>query len=72
MLERVFEYGAEYKAEVISSSKAVIGVHATEINEGFLLLGHGIEQLPKVGDKCKIVFEKDGRRGHWEWYPDNQ
>ena len=69
MKEKFVDYGTVHKVEVISSSKHFIACHSKDINEGFILIGHGIEDLPKVGDVGKVVFERDNRRGHWQYYP---
>lgn len=69
MKETIVEYGTEHDVTVISSHPAVIAVHAKLINEGFMLIGHGLEKLPSVGDDGKIIFERDARRGHWQYYP---
>jgi len=69
MLKKIIPYGTKHQVTVLSASKHVIAVHASGINEGFLLIGHGVENLPQQGDKGKIIFERDTRAGHWEWYP---
>lgn len=69
MKEKIVEYGSSHQVTVLSAHKQVIAVHAEAINEGFMLIGHGLKMLPAAGDKGKIVFERDRRRGHWEWYP---
>jgi len=68
---KVFKYGTTYKAVVVSADKNIIAVYTddTPTREGFLLLGHGIIDLPVKGDIGKIVFERDNRQGHWQWYP---
>lgn len=71
MKEKIVDYGTEHPVKILSASKQLVACHATDIGEGFLLLGHGLSQLPKVGDKGKIIFERDNRRGHWQYYPQN-
>lgn len=68
MKERKFEYGETFQVEVISASSGLVAVHAYEINEGFLLMSHGMVDLPAPGDKGKIIFERDNYRGHWQYY----
>lgn len=69
MEERKVDYGTTHEVSVISASKLLITVHAEKINEGFLLVGHGLTVLPAIEDKGKIVFERDQRKGHWQYYP---
>lgn len=69
MKEKLIEYGTTHNVYVTSATKNIIGVVCPEIKEGFLLIGHGLTDLPEVNDKGKIVFERDQRRGHWQWYP---
>ncbi len=72
MQEKIVEYGTKHKAKVLTASKNVIAVHATVINEGFFLIGHGLEVLPAIGDEGEIIFERDKNRGHWQWHPGNK
>ncbi len=69
MITKIVEYGTEYSVEVIDAKPSVVSVAAPSINEGFFLMNHGLDPLPKVGDKGKIVFERDVNRGHWQFYP---
>jgi hypothetical protein len=69
MKEKIVEYGTKHQVIVLNATKQVVTVHAPDINEAFLLIGHGLTVLPQPGDKGKIVFERDSRRGHWQWYP---
>lgn len=68
MIERVYEYGRTFEVKVETASKDMIVVIAPDINEGFVLLGHGLTDLPSPGDKGIIVFERDSKRGHWQYY----
>ena len=70
MQERIFEYGTKVNVEVVSSNKNLVAVaDFNEPREGYILLGHGLTILPNKGDKGYIVFERDNRRGHWQYYP---
>ena len=42
MIERVYEYGRTFEVKVETASKDMIVVIAPDINEGFVLLGHGL------------------------------
>lgn len=69
MQEKIIPFGEEHPVKVISSDKNMITCHATDNNEGYILLGHGMEQLPKIGEIGKIVFEKGGPKGgYWQYY----
>lgn len=72
MEKKVIPYGTEYQVEVESANERLITVIARSISEGFFLMGHGIKDLPKPGDKGKIVFTKGGpMKGYWKYYPSN-
>lgn len=69
MKERVYEYGTEYTVRVDKSDKDMIIVICDEIKEGFVLLYHGMNELPSMGDVGKIVFTKGGpKKGYWKYY----
>lgn len=72
MQVKIIEFGTKHKVIVDSADKTVIICHAPKINEGFLLMFHGLETLPSKGDKGTIIFEKDSNRGHWQYYPDKK
>ncbi len=70
MKEKIIEYGTTHEVEVDSATQKAILVIAPEIKEGFVLMGHGMQKLPKNGDKGKIVFERGGpKNGYWKFYP---
>lgn len=72
MKEKVIPFGEAHPVEVIQSSKVLVTVHASDNNEGYMLMGHGLNPLPNVGDSGKIVFEKGGPKGgYWQYYPNN-
>jgi hypothetical protein len=69
MREKTWQYGTQYKAEVIIATKNILAVKA-ENDEGFIPMDHGVEELPKEGDLGKIVFMKGGPTGgYWKWFP---
>lgn len=65
---KIIEYGTQHKVKVLSASKNLITV-VDENREGYLLIGHGIKELPKIGDMGKITFVKSNRpsNGHWHY-----
>jgi len=68
MREKTWPYGTEFKAEVMSANKTLIAVTA-DSGEAFLLMYHGVKDLPKEGEIGKIVFTKGGPTGgYWKWY----
>lgn len=67
---RTWDYGKTFDVEVREATKMLIAVFAPEINEGFLLAGHGVTDLPAKGDKGTITFTKGGPTGgYWKWQP---
>lgn len=72
MKEKIIEYGTEHEVEIMGANEIIISAVAPGINEGFLLMYHGMEKLPHAGDKGKIIFERDTRKGHWQFYPDKK
>lgn len=69
MKEKIVDYGTEHPVKVLSASKEIIACHATDINEGFMLIGNHIDKIPESGDEGKIIFERDKWHGHWQYYP---
>lgn len=70
MEKKIIPYGTERPVTVGSSDAKMIFVVGDDDNEGYFLIGHGIKDLPKSGDKGKIVFEKGGpMKGYWQYYP---
>jgi hypothetical protein len=69
MNKKIVDYGTTYQVIVHSADSKCIICGAPSINEGFVLLYHGIEDYPTKGDEGKIVFEKDSANGHWQYYP---
>jgi hypothetical protein len=70
MRTKTVEYGTTHDVEVLKASKNLITV-VDENNEGYLLANHGVEDLPKEGDKGKITFtEHNGStKGYWKFTP---
>lgn len=68
MEEKTVKYGEKRSVVVESADKNLIVVVDKSINEGFVLMFHGLKTLPKKGDKGIIVFEKDNHKGHWQYY----
>ena len=68
MEKNIIEYGTEHKVKVLSATDTLITV-VDENGEGYLLLGHEVEELPKVGDSGKITFVKNDMpfNGHWHF-----
>lgn len=69
METRIINYGESREVTVESVDKAFIICIGKKDNEGYVLIGHGLSTLPKPGDNGKIVFERDKRKGHWQYYP---
>lgn len=61
------DYGTTFDVVVLSCTENVLTVRAPEINEGFILVGHGVHPLPVENDKGVIVFVQDKGIGHWEF-----
>lgn len=72
MKEKIVDYGTEHPIKIIHGDKNVITGVATDINEGFVVIGHGLKEIPNEGDLGKIIFERDKNRGHWQFYPDKK
>lgn len=68
MKTKTIEYGTVVDVEVISATDKLITV-VDDKNEGYLLMGHGLKELPKEGDKGKITFVKSNNRtaGYWDY-----
>ena len=68
MEKKVIEYGTEHKVKVLSATDEIITVVADN-GEGYMLVGHGIKELPKEGDSGKITFVKSDTpfNGHWHF-----
>jgi hypothetical protein len=71
MKEKQINYGEVRNVTVDKADKDIILCVDKSINEGFILMFHGLETLPAAGDDGIIVFEKDSRNGHWQYYPKN-
>lgn len=71
MKTKQIEYGTTFNVTVISASKQLIAVVADENNEGYLLMGHGISDLPKPDSKGTIIFTKSNgmTKGYWHFTP---
>lgn len=62
-----------HNVTVASADKKVIIATGDEIKEGFILIGHGMKDLPCKGDKGKVVFESGGiKGGYWQYYPNRK
>jgi hypothetical protein len=68
MKERGVNYGEKRDVTVESADDVAIICIDKSAKEGFVLMYHGLKTLPKVGDEGRIVFERDNRRGHWQYY----
>lgn len=69
MITKTWPYGTTYEVVVISSTKLVLAVMEPISKEGFILAMHGLKELPKVGERGKIVFVEGGPTGgHWKYY----
>lgn len=69
MKQKIIDYGATYQVVIESADAKCIICIAPSINEGFILLHHGLINIPNKGDKGKIIFERDKEKGHWQYYP---
>lgn len=68
MKEKIIDYGTTYNVEVFQSSKSVLAVKGNDPLEAYVMIHHGIDPIPAVGELGYIVFEKDANRGHWQYY----
>ncbi len=68
MDSKIVEYGTQHKVKVLSASPVLIVVK-DDNGEGYLLVGHGIRELPQEGDTGKITFIKSNNplNGHWHY-----
>lgn len=73
MEKKIVDYGTTHSVTVITSEKLVLAV-VDENKEGYILIKHGLNPLPKVNDKGTIVFEKNNgpAKGHWQYYPEKK
>lgn len=73
MKEKIVKYGTRVNVKVLQASKSLIAVAGGEPVEGYLLMGHGVINLPKVDDEGYIIFEKGGPNGgYWNYYPNSK
>lgn len=71
MKTQIIPYGTTHKVRIEYSTKTIIMAVGQEIKEGFVLMHHGLKELPEINDTGKIVFEKGGpNNGHWQFYPE--
>ncbi len=70
MEKKIIEYGTTHEVTVIESNNKVVIV-VDENNEGYILMGHGINPLPKVNDKGQITFIKSNTPFNGHWHFDN-
>lgn len=70
MQQKIIPYGTKHTVTVIGAEKLVVTV-VDENNEGYFLIGHGLDPLPKVDDEGTIIFEQNSgaAKGHWQYYP---
>lgn len=68
MKNKIIEYGTQHKCKVLSVTENIIAVLG-EDGEGYMLMGHGIKDLPKEGDTGKITFVKNNNslQGYWHY-----
>ncbi len=69
MENKTIEYGTERKVTVLSATDTLITA-VDENNEGYLLVGHGIKDLPKEGDTGRVVFTEIRNpliKGYWKY-----
>ena len=73
MDKKIIDYGTTHPVTVVSSQMVVVTV-VDENNEGYFLIGHGLNPLPKVDDKGTIVFTKHNgpTKGYWKYYPEKK
>jgi len=72
MEREIIEYGTKVNVKVMTASKSLISV-VGDNGQGYLLLGHGIKDLPKIGELGQITFVKSNTqfKGHWHYESDN-
>ena len=68
MEKKIIDYGTEHQVKVLSATPTLIIV-VDENGEAYLLVGHGIKELPKADDTGKITFIKSDTpmNGHWHY-----
>ena len=68
MEKKIIDYGTERQVKVLSATEKLIIV-VDENGEAYLLVGHGIKELPKADDVGKITFIKSNTpfNGHWHY-----
>lgn len=71
MKTKTVDYGTEHQVKVLSATDQLITV-VDENGEGYILLNHGIKELPEVDDVGKITFVKSSSplHGHWHFQKD--
>jgi hypothetical protein len=73
MHEKEIPFGTTHKVKVNSATKKMIVCVGTEINEGFILIGHDNNSLPSEGDEGTVVFTKGGPKGgYWKYIPNEK
>jgi hypothetical protein len=73
MQQKTINYGDTKNVTVDFVSEKVIICfddvnHGGEI-EAYVLIYHGLKKMPAKGDRGKVVFERDSKQGHWQYYP---
>lgn len=68
MKSKIIEYGTKHQVTVLTATDRLITV-VDENGEGYLLMGHGLKELPKVGEEGIITFVKNNgpTNGHWQY-----
>lgn len=68
MNKKIIEYGTQHKVKVVQASAQLITV-VDQNNEGYLLIGHGMIELPGLGEIGTITFTKSNTplNGYWAY-----
>lgn len=67
METKVIPFGTERAAFVVRATKDTIIVHASD-GQGYVLLAHGLDPLPPVGETGTITFTQGGPMGgYWKY-----
>jgi hypothetical protein len=73
MISKVIPYGTTHEVVIESSTPTLIVARGINNNEGFMLMFHGLTDLPPVGEKGTVTFvENNGpSKGHWKYESKN-
>lgn len=70
MKQKVIPFGETHPVKVIKASKSLIIVHATDNNQAYVLIHHGIQNLPVKEENGTIEFKMGGPTGgYWHFIP---